>query len=51
MLIQKLYIKPMRKTAKTAFFKVTIDLFLFTLEKRKYSMSNKKRTGRNHNQF
>ena len=51
MLIQKLEIKPMRKITKTAFFKVILDKFIFALEKSKYNMLNKKRTGRNHSQF
>jgi hypothetical protein len=41
----------MRKTAPTAPFRVILDSFIFTLEKNKYSMSNKKRTGRNHSQL
>ena len=41
----------MRKIAKTAFFKAIPDIFIFALEKAKYNMSNKKRTGRNHSQF
>jgi hypothetical protein len=41
----------MRKIAKTAFFKVILDILIFALEKSKYNMSNKKRTGKNQSQF
>jgi len=41
----------MRKNAKTAFFKVIPGKLRFDLEKSKYNMSNKKRTGKNQSQF
>jgi hypothetical protein len=41
----------MRKNAQMAPFRVIFDTFIFTLEKIKYRMLNKKRTGRNHSQF
>jgi hypothetical protein len=41
----------MRKIAQMAFFKVILDIFILALEKSKYNISNKKRTGRNHSQF
>jgi hypothetical protein len=51
MSIQKLYILPKRKIAQIAIFRVIFGIFIFTLEKNKYTTLNKKRTGKNHSQF
>jgi hypothetical protein len=41
----------MRKIAPMAFFKVILDIFILALEISKFTISNKRRTGRNHSQF
>jgi len=49
--MQKLYSKLIRKMGPIVPFNVKHGMFIFILERHKYSMLNKKRTGRNQSQL